>query len=82
MGKISITVRIPALDITCDFTVPCNMSVKNAVNLIIRILNSESGISESCNNAMLFDTSDSKVLRPECSFAQLGIFDGARLLLM
>ena len=77
MGKISITVRIPALDITCDFTVPCNMSVKNAVNLIIRILNSEYGISESCNNAMLF-----KVLRPECSFAQLGIFDGARLLLM
>ena len=73
MGKISITVRIPALDITCDFTVPCNMSVKNAVNLIIRILNSEYG---------MFDTSDSKVLRPECSFAQLGIFDGARLLLM
>ena len=72
MGKISITVRIPALDITCDFTVPCIMSVKN----------SEYGISESCNNAMLFDTSDSKVLRPECSFAQLGIFDGARLLLM
>lgn len=82
MERISIVVRIPALDIECDFSVPCSMSVKNAQNLIIRILSSEYGISESCNDAMLFDMSDGKALRPECSFAQLGIFDGARLLLM
>lgn len=41
MEKISITVKIPALDSTYDFIVPNNMSVKNAQNLMIRILNSE-----------------------------------------
>ena len=47
MEKISITVKIPALDSTYDFIVPNNMSVKNAQNLMIRILNSEYGISDT-----------------------------------
>ena len=73
MEKISITVKIPALDSTYDFIVPNNMSVKNAQNLMIRILNSEYGISDKSADAMLFDTSDNTALRLECSFAQLGI---------
>ena len=56
MEKISITVKIPALDSTYDFIVPNNMSVKNAQNLMIRILNSEYGISDKSADAMLFDT--------------------------
>lgn len=82
MEKISITVKIPALDSTYDFIVPNNMSVKNAQNLMIRILNSEYGISDKSAEAMLFDTSDNTALRLECSFAQLGISDGAKLLLI
>lgn len=82
MEKISITVKIPALDSTYDFIVPNNMSVENAQNLMIKILNSEYGISDKCTNVMLFDTSDSTALRRECSFAQLGISDGAKLLLI
>ena len=31
---------------------------------------------------MLFDTEDNLALRLECSFAQLGISDGAKLLLI
>ena len=73
MEKISITVKIPALDSTYDFIVPNNMSVK---------LNSEYGISDKSADAMLFDTSDNTALRLECSFAQLGISDGAKLLLI
>ncbi len=82
MEKISITVKIPALNSTYDFIVPSNMSIKNAQELIIRILNSEYGISDRCADTMLFDTSDNTALRLECSFAQLGISDGAKLLLI
>ncbi len=82
MEKISITVRIPALDSSYDFIVPDNMSVRNAQNLMIRILSSEYGISDKSNDVMLFDMNDNTALRLECSFAQLGISDGAKLLLI
>lgn len=82
MEKISITVEIPALSGTYDFIVPCNMSIRNAQNLMIRILNSEYGISDQSGDVMLFDKEDNKALRMECSFAQLGISDGAKLLLI
>jgi len=80
--KISITVKIPALGNTYDFIVPNNMSIRNAQNLMIRILNSEYGISDESTDVMLFDMSDNTALRLECSFAQLGISDGAKLLLI
>jgi len=82
MEKISITVKIPALGNTYDFIVPNNMSVRNAQNLMIRILNSEYGISDVNTDVMLFDLSDNAALRLECSFAQLGISDGAKLLMI
>ncbi len=82
MERISISVKIPALDGTYDFLVPNNMSVRNAQNLMIKILNSEYGISDRGADATLFDMSDNTALRLECSFAQLGIPDGAKLILI
>lgn len=82
MKKISVTVKVPALGTTYDFIVPINMSIRNAQNLIIKILNSEYGISEKNTDVMLFNMDDNSALRMECSFAQLGISDGARLLLI
>lgn len=82
MEKISISVKIPALNNTYDFIVPNNMSIRNAQNLIIRILSSEYGISNKSSDVMLFDTNDNTALRLECSFAQLGISDGAKLLMI
>lgn len=82
MEKISITVKIPALGSTYDFIVPSNMSIRNAQNLMIRILNSEYGISDVNADVMLFDLNDHAALRLECSFAQLGISDGAKLLMV
>lgn len=80
--KISITVNVPALGNIYNFIVPDNMSIQNAQHLMIRILSSEYGISERSDNVMLFDTNDGTALRLECGFAQLGISDGAKLLLM
>ena len=74
--KISITVNVPALGNIYNFIVPDSMSIQNAQHLMIRILSSEYGISERS------DTNDGTALRLECSFAQLGISDGAKLLLM
>lgn len=82
MEKISITVKIPALGSTYDFIVPNNMSIRNAQNLMIRILNSEYGISDKTTDVVLVDMNDQQALRLECSFAQLGISDGAKLLLI
>lgn len=82
MEKISVTVKIPALGSTYDFIVPSNMSIRNAQNLMIRILNSEFGISDVNTDVMLFDLADNAALRLECSFVQLGISDGAKLLMV
>lgn len=82
MEKISITVKIPTLDSTYDFIVPNNMSIRNAQNLMVRILSSEYGILDKSKEVMLFDMNDNTALRLECSFAQLGISDGAKLLLI
>lgn len=82
MEKISVTVRIPALENSYDFLVPGNMSVKNVQQLMVRILSSEYGVLENSSDAMLFDTEDGKALRLECSLTQLGILDGSELILM
>lgn len=82
MEKISVTVKIPALNNTYEFIIPNNMSVRNVQNLIIRILNSEYGILDKNSDVMLFDMNDNTALRLECSFSQLGISDGAKLLLI
>ena len=77
-----MTIRVPALDNTYDYTVPDTMSVRTTQQLIFRILHAEFGIPDQLTDAILFDVSDGTVLRPECSFAQLGISTGAKLLLL
>ena len=81
MEKRSVTVRLPALDSSYQFLVPDQMPVREIQLLMIRILRFEYGIQEG-GGAMLFDLDDGMVLRAECSFSQLGISDGAKLLLL
>lgn len=82
MEKISVTVRVPALDSTFDFLVPSNMAVCEVQKLMIRILNSEYNVSNSIENLVLFDKETATVLRSECSFGQLCIGDGSKLILI
>lgn len=82
MERIAVTVKVPALDNTYDFIVPGGMPVKSVLELMIRILSSEYGISGESNGAMLFDMSDRTALPLEYSFDQLGISDGAKLLMI
>ena len=82
MEKISVSVVVPAIGSTCDFMVPDDMAVRDAAELIMRILRSEYGISGGDSEIMLFDTADGLMLNPECSFHQQEIADGAKLVLM
>lgn len=82
MERITITVKVPALNNTYDFIVPSNMTVQNAQNLILQILSSEYGISTDNTDVMLFDISDNTALSIEHTFEQLGISDGDQLLLI
>ena len=82
MKKIPVTVRIPALHGDYEFLIPDTMSVADAGKLMVRILNSEYGIVNHAADLLLIDERDGKSLRPECSLQQLGIADGARLILL
>lgn len=82
MKKLSVSVVVPALGNVYDFIVPDTLSVANVQQLIVRIFCSEFGVEEGGNGLSLFDTTDGTVLRQECSLRQLGILDGARLVLM
>lgn len=81
LSKLSVIVRIPALNREYEFSVPENMSVYDAQKLTVRIMNSEYGYSNSTSNLTMVDTTDGKALRAECSFKQLGIKDGTKLML-
>jgi len=82
MEKIAVAVKVPALGNTYEFIVPSNMSVENAQKLMVRILSSEYGISNNSAGIMLFDMDDQTLLPPECKFEELGIYDGAKLLMI
>lgn len=82
MEKIAVTVKIPALDNVYEFLVPNCMPVKNVLSLMVRIISSEYGILDTSDGLMLFDMSDHTALPSECSFEQLGICDGAKLLMI
>lgn len=82
MRKIPVTVRIPAIHGNYEFLIPDNMSVTDAQKLMVRILNSEYGISDNSSDLILIDEKDGKSLRSECSLSQLGITDGTKLVLL
>ena len=82
MEKVAVTVKIPALNGIYEFLVPDSMPVGNVLALMVRILSSEYGLSDSTDGLMLFDMSDQAMLPSKHSFKQLGICDGAKLLMI
>lgn len=82
LPKLYVKVVVPALSEEYEFSVPDTMAVFDAQKLMVRILNSEYGVSDSVANLILVDATDMKALRSECNFRQLGIEDGAKLLLL
>ena len=82
MEKISLSIRIPALDIDHDFIIPSTMSIMDVRQLIVNILVSEYGIKKQVNEISLIDMVDGKALRLDASLDQQGVGDGAKLILL
>lgn len=82
LEKISLSIRIPALDITHDFIIPSTMGMKDVRQLVVDILCSEYGVKNLVNDVVFIDTADGQALRMDASLAQMGIGDGAKLILL
>ena len=82
MGKIPVTVTIPAISQNHDFLIPAAMAVRDVIQLMVNILVSEHGVSNGLSDITLLDESDGKALRTDCSFQQLGVTAGAKLILI
>lgn len=79
--KISVHVRVTALNVEHNYLIPQQMSVAEAAELINKTLMEEyPGIrQESGMKGMLIQQATGLMLDPGCNFRQLGIHQGERL---
>lgn len=82
--KLTFSVYVPGINETCDFSVPADMSVRESVKLIKKLLMEEywGNVPASQSRGCLMKMSDATVLNDALSFAQLGISSGERLILV
>lgn len=82
--KISLNVVIPPLNLEHNFLIPADMSAETAASLILHTLQDEyPGVGQrSAAGVYLMQMSTGKLLNSGCSFRQMGIAQGERLLLM
>lgn len=79
--KISVHVRVIALNVEHNYLIPQHMCVAEAVELIYKTLLEEyPGIKQANDvKGSLVQCSTGLMLSPGCSFLQLGIHQGERL---
>ena len=82
--KLSINIEVVSLNIEHNFLIPSNMSVESAISLVIKtILDEYPGVKQNQTDAnFMIQASSGKVLEPKCSFKQLGIIQGEKIILM
>ena len=78
--KLSVHIRVVALNVEHNYLIPQHMSVTEAAELIHKTLLEEyPGIKQVSTKGMLIQQSTGLMLDPGCSFRQLGIHQGERL---
>ena len=82
--QISINIKVVGLNVEHNFLVPREMSVYDAVELIVRALRDEypGVMNNSSASHALMQASSGKILNQSCSFKQLGIVQGDRMILI
>lgn len=84
VDKISINIKVVGLNVDHNFLIPREMSVHDAVDLIVKALCEE--YPEVNNNMLdghsLMQISSGRMLNQSCSFKQLGIVQGERMILI
>lgn len=81
---INISVFSPGTNNLYDFSIPSNMCVRNAVNLIVKILSEEFiGIEDNGRlKHSLLKASTGEMLNETLSLSQLGVSNGEKLILI
>lgn len=82
MNKISLTIKIPAVQKSAEFLVPSGMTVKKAKELILKILDEEFGTKTNPDKILLIDLTDGLAFRNDETLEKQGLLDGACLMLM
>ena len=79
--KISVHVRVSALNVEHNYLIPQHMCVTEAVELIHKTLLEEYPGIKQVNGVkgLLIQQSTGLMLNPNCSFKQLGIHQGEHL---
>ena len=82
--KISVNIKVVGLNVEHNFLIPWDMSVSDAVELVIKALCEEYPNVKNTSPAghALMQASSGKVLERSCSFKQLGIVQGERMILI
>ena len=82
--KLSINVEVVPLNVEHNFLIPSDMSVDNAISLVIKTIFDEyPGVKQNQTDVnFMIQVSSGKVLEPKCSFKQLGIIQGEKIILM
>ena len=82
--KISVNVKILSLNTEHNFLVPSEMCVGDAISLIVKILIEQypEAMVKRLNEYSLMHLLSGDFLNPNCSFKQLEIVQGEKLLLV
>ena len=82
--NISLNVEIVSLNIQHNFLIPEEMNVDTATSLIVKTVSDEyPGVKRAPGHMnLLLHAGSGKILDTKCSFKQLGISQGERLILM
>ncbi len=84
VDKISLNIVVASLNLEHNFLIPVDMSVDNAITLIVETLIDEyPGVNRSpMRGNKLIQSTTGQVLNPSCNFKQLSIIQGEKLLLI
>lgn len=82
--KLSLNVLIVPLNVEHNFLIPADMSIESATMLISKtVLDEYPGVRYATMGInLLIQASSGKVLNAKCSFRQLGIIQGEKIILM
>jgi hypothetical protein len=80
--KISVSVKIAALNVEHNFLIPCDMTVSDATALVVKSVAEEyrGAAIKSTHEYVLMRSSDGKLLDRSCTFKQLDVVQGERLI--
>lgn len=84
IDKISVYIMFPALNVEHNFMIPWDMNIRTAIDMISKLISEEyRGVKFSSEGKnRLVQTFTGKVLPDTCSFRQLDLAQGEKLIFM